>query len=426
MKQHQQGLNSFGLKGWWMILYVGLLYYISCNAVDLLNVTPSLFSMVKGWDENGLLVFSAIGGWMGVVLTLLFGQWISKKGVQVPTIVFLGLFAVLFFLNGQVNSVFAYGVVVILLSAVSNCINLVSTNTYMSNWFPRKKGIALGWATMGAPISSATCIAMFTGVFGATHGSLAAPFALFAGITVVILLLTVFAVKATPAQAGAYPDNDPAMAETAREKEEASSWTVGKLLRCKQMWLVSLSFGLLFIALVSSMTRFIPRVMASGFTMEEGTLWLSIASLLGIPGSYLWGVLDQKLGTKPAVVIFAVYMAAMQFLMAVFVGNKPVTLFLVVLLGILIGGICNLLPSMVIQIFGHKHFAAANSVVTPIVVAIRTSTFALLPVILSLSHESYQVLSVVLGGLSVVAVLLALGMSANTIRSPGESGTTKE
>ena len=52
-----------------------------------------------------------------------------------------------------------------------------------------------------------------------------------------------------------------------------------------QMWLVSLSFGLLFIALVSTMTQFIPRVQASGFTMEEGTLWLSIASVLGILGS---------------------------------------------------------------------------------------------------------------------------------------------
>lgn len=420
MKQNGQGLNNFGAKGWWIVIFVGLLYYISSNAVDLLNVTPTLFAQVKGWDENALLVFSGIGGWVGVVLTLVFGQWISRKGVQGPTIVFLIIFAVLFFLNGQVNSVATYGVVVVALSAVSNCLNLVSTNTYMSNWFPRKKGIALGWSTMGAPVSSATCIAIFTGVFGAAHGSMAAPFAVFAGITVVILLLTIFTVKATPAQAGAYPDNDPAMAEAAPLEEYRSSWTVGRLLRCKQMWLVSLAFGLLFIALVASMTRFIPRVMASGFTMEEGTLWLSIASILGIPGSYLWGLLDQKAGTKAAVVVFAVYMAVMQFLMAVFVGNKAITLFLVVLLGILIGGICNLLPSMVIQIFGHKDFAAANSVVTPIVVAIRTSTFIILPIILSASQNNYQVLGVVLGAVSVVALLLALGMSKTTIKSPAE------
>ena len=418
MKQNNQGLNNFGAKGWWMIIFVGLLYYISSNAVDLLNVTPDLFAQVKGWDRNGLLVFSGFGGWLGVVMTLVFGRWIASKGVQIPTIVFLVIFAVLFFLNGQVNSVAAYGVVVVLLSAVSNSLNLVSTNTYMSNWFPRKKGIALGWSTMGAPISSATCIAMFTGIFGATHGNMGAAFGLFAALTVVVLLLTIFAVKATPAQAGAYPDNDPAMAEAAPLEEYRSTWTVGRLLRCKQMWLLALSFGLLFIALMASMTQFIPRVQASGFTPAEGTLWLAVASILGIPGSYLWGVLDQKAGTKVAVVVFAIYMAAIQFLMGAFAANRAVMLVLIVLLGILIGGICNLLPSMVITVFGHKDFAAANSVITPIVVAIRTFTFILLPMILTASHGNYQVLSMVLGILSVVAILLTLGLSKDTIAAP--------
>jgi len=193
---------------------------------------------------------------------------------------------------------------------------------------------------------------------------------------------------------------------------------VPRLLCCKQMWLVSLSFGLLFIALVSTMTQFIPRVQASGFTMEEGTLWLSIASVLGILGSYLWGVLDQKAGTKKAVIVFALYMAIMQFLLAAFIGSKTVTLILIILLGILIGGICNLLPSMVIQIFGRYEFAAANSVVTPIVVAIRTSTFIIMPVILTATQGSYQVLSIVLGVLSLIAFFLALGLSNKTLEAP--------
>ena len=137
MKDTKKGLNSFGLKGWWVVIFVGLLYYVSSNAVDLLNVTTTLFAQVKGWDENALLVFSGLGGWVGVILTLIFGRWIAKKGVKLPTVIFLVIFAVLYFLNGRVNSVATYGVVVVLLSAVSNSINLVSTNAYMSNWFPR-------------------------------------------------------------------------------------------------------------------------------------------------------------------------------------------------------------------------------------------------------------------------------------------------
>ena len=62
----QKGLNDFGAKGWWIVIFVGLLYLISSATVDLLNVTPQLFEAVKGWDQNALLVFSGIGGWVGV------------------------------------------------------------------------------------------------------------------------------------------------------------------------------------------------------------------------------------------------------------------------------------------------------------------------------------------------------------------------
>ena len=72
----QKGLNNFGAKGWWIIIFVGLLYLISSATVDLLNVTPQLFEAVKGWNQNSLLVFSGVGGWAGVVLALV--QW--KKG----------------------------------------------------------------------------------------------------------------------------------------------------------------------------------------------------------------------------------------------------------------------------------------------------------------------------------------------------------
>ena len=421
MKENKsKGLNDFGAKGWWVIIFVGLLYVISSNTVDLINVIPNLFGAVKGWDPNSLLVFSSIGGWVGVILTLIVGQWIAAKGVKTPTVVMLALCALFFILCGQSNSIAMYGLTIVLLTAVGNILNLVCTNTYMSNWFPRKKGIALGWATMGAPISSAVAIPIFTGVFGAAHGNIAVPFIVFGVIAIVIMLLAIFTVKATPKEAGAYPDNNPELEGVVLE-ERKSSWTVGKLFACGQTWIVSLVFGLLFIALVSTMTYFIPRMIAAGFTEAQGTMWLTVASLLGIIGSYLWGLLDQKIGTKKAVIIFAAYMAVMQFLLAAVMGvNQTITLILVVLLGILIGGICNLLPSMVISIFGGEHFAAANSVVTPIVVALRTATFIIMAVILGATGNNFGTLSLFLGIFSTIAFVLSFFLSGKRIAAPDE------
>ncbi len=427
MKENKsKGMNNFGPKGWWIIIFVGLLYVISSNTVDLVNVIPDLFGAVKGWDPNKLLVFNSVGGWVGVVLTLVVGRWIAAKGVRIPTILMLLLCGVFFVLVGASSSVAMYGLFIVLLTAVGNVLNLVSTNTYMSNWFPRKKGIALGWATMGAPISSAVAPALFVGAFRATAGpdsppNLLVPCLIFGIISIVIMVLA-FITKATPKDAGAYPDNDPALADMKFE-EGKSPWTVGKLLACKQTWIVSLVFGLLFIALVCTMTYFIPRMVAAGFTQDEGTMWLTVASLLGIVGSYLWGLIDQKLGTKKAVMIFAGYMAVMQFLLAAVMGvNQTITLILVILLGILIGGICNLLPSMVISIFGGPHFASANSVVTPIVVALRTAAFIIMGIILGATNNNFGTLSIFLGVFATAAFVLSFLLTDKEIPAPGEKG----
>lgn len=420
MKENKpKGLNSFGAKGWWVIIFVGLLYVISSNTVDLVNVIPNLFGAVKGWDPNALLAYNSIGGWVGVVLTLVVGRWIAAKGVKLPTILMLLLCGIFFVLVGLSNSIAMYGLFIVLLTAVGNVLNLVSTNTYMSNWFPRKKGIALGWATMGAPISSAVAPALYMGAATAKEGppNLVLPGVIF-GVIAIIIMVLAFVTKPTPKEAGAYPDNDPALANV-EVMDEKSPWTVGKLLKCKQTWVVSLVFGLLFIALVCTMTYFIPRMVAAGFTQDQGTMWLTVASLLGIIGSYLWGLIDQKLGTKKAVLIFAAYMAIMQFLLAAVMGvNQTVTLILVILLGILIGGICNLLPSMVISIFGGPHFAAANSVVTPIVVALRTAAFIIMGVILGATNNNFGTLSVWLGVFSVIAFALAFLLTNKTLPAP--------
>ncbi|MBQ9413465.1 MAG: MFS transporter [Oscillospiraceae bacterium] len=424
MKEKQPGLNSFGKKGWWTIIFVGLLYVISSNTVDLVNVIPNLFGAVKGWDPNNLLIFNSVGGWVGVVITLAVGQWIAAKGVKLPTILMLLLCGLFFILVGVSNSIAMYGLFIVLLTAVGSVLNLVSTNTYMSNWFPRKKGIALGWATMGAPVSSAVAPALFMGAANGAAGengvpNLFVPCLIFGIISFIIMALA-FITKATPKEAGAYPDNDPAMANMNVE-EGHSSWTVGKLLKCKQTWVVSLVFGLLFIALVSTMTYFIPRMVAAGFTQDEGTMWLTVASILGIIGSYLWGLIDQKLGTKKAVIIFAAYMAVMQFLLAAVMGvNQTITLILVILLGILIGGICNLLPSMVISIFGGQHFAAANSVVTPIVVALRTAAFIIMGIILGATNNNFGTLSIFLGIFAAVAFVLSFLLTGKQLPAPDE------
>ena len=169
----KSGMNNFGKLGWAVVIYTLLIYLFTCVTNDTLNVTVEVFAGVLGVTSNDLLPMAAIGGFVGVILSLIVGAIIAKKNVKMPTAILFVVLGVLFAINGQVRSLPVYAIAAVLSTAVAQTLNLVCTQQIMSNWFPKKKGIALGWATMGMPVCSAVMVAVFQGLFGV---SVAAPY----------------------------------------------------------------------------------------------------------------------------------------------------------------------------------------------------------------------------------------------------------
>ena len=140
----KQGMNSFGKKGWAVVIYTLFIYLFTCVTNDTLNVSTAVFGGVLGVPADSLLPFAAIGGFAGVVLSLIVGLIIAKKNVKVPTTVLFVILGLLFALNGQARILPVYAISAVLSTAVAQTLNLVCTQQIMSNWFPKKKGIALG------------------------------------------------------------------------------------------------------------------------------------------------------------------------------------------------------------------------------------------------------------------------------------------
>lgn len=411
----KQGMNNFGKMGWAVVFYTLLIYLFSCVINDTINVTMGVFAGVLGTDQNSLLPFAAVGGFVGVVLSLITGVIVAKKQVKVPTAVLFFAFAVIWALTGQAKSVPMFALMTVLGTAVANTINLVCTQQIMSNWFPKKKGIALGWATMGMPVSSAVMVAVFQGLFGV---SIAAPYWLMNVICVLMGIFTLVWFKNYPEEAGAYPDNEPVDPEEQKKTLEfmanyKSKWTAGKLLKNKEFWMLVLIFGFLFIGLVATVAQLIPRFNSLGLDTNTGILWLTIASVIGIPGSFAWGYIDQKIGTGKTNRIFCTCWAVTMILSAVgmAIRNVPLTIVTVVLYALLNGGLGNMMPSMFISVFGRYDFAQANKVGMPLIICLRSFALILVPIILAAAGADqamgFRNVFVVISVLSVIAAVLS-------------------
>ncbi|MCD7724051.1 MAG: MFS transporter [Clostridiales bacterium] len=328
---------------------------------------------------------------VGIIGGFLFARLLIKISTKIVSAISLIITGIAFAAWGMCSSVALYVILLMVICFFASGFSFIAP-TLMADWFPRKKGVALGWATIGAPLSSAFFVSGFSILL--TKAGFRTAF-LAVGIVIVIIgVISLCWVKDTPELVGQQPDNmDPAIATELFAEQNAAGETditisMGKVLKTPNTWLIGIGYGLLWMVTVGVVSQFIPRMMYVGYTNAQALTFLTVSSVIAIPGSYFWGWLDSKIGTKFASVTYSVsYIVAL--LILIFASNIGIIWIGCIFVGLGLGGILNLIPSMVLTVFGKDGFKQANSVITTIASLIRVLAFAIMAGCLAISGGSY-------------------------------------
>ncbi len=400
--------NNFGSKGWLMILVAALMFYFYAGmCTDGLNTIVSSFAEAHAVDEATLLSLTTPASWFGLAGSVLCSLFIAKfKSNRIATLIFAVLGGINYMLYGVVTTITGFTVV----TAFSNFFGMgycfTCANALMASWFPTRKGLALGWATMGQNLCSATFVLLLTIFIGWTN--LSGSFYIMGALLVVAGIFSFIVMRDTPEELGCMPDNGAVSKEAleaARREAESykSTWTAKTLLMNKQIWLIGLGYGIYIICNVSLIARLIPRLLLSGISHNVALSCMTAAAIFGLFGSYATGWLDQKIGTKKASVSYGFWYLLTLVCCIIPSDNIYLIYFSVFCIGIAIGGIGNLFPSMTATLFGRYDFVRAMGVLNPITNIVRSFAFVIMGYGLSVTGD-YRL------GYAIVAVLTVIGI----------------
>lgn len=414
---------NFGVKGWGILILTFLCIFLDSSLInDSLNVVIDVFAGQHQWNSNMLYGFSTVTAWIAVAGAALWGLLSSKISIRWSWAVSLLITGVACLFWGRASSPAVYFICLAVSAVGGMGFCYICSLNVISNWFPRKKGMAMGWVTIGFPLSAAVTSQLVGNLVA--KGGLPQVYTVYAIASFVLCVLVAIFVRDYPEQAGAYPDNNHKFDNEAAKKElqegleymKNSPWTVKKLFSTGKVWMIAISLGIMELLSLGIMTNFVPRMIQAGYVQDGGPapiifMMLGIAGILACVGSVGCGIMDAKLGPKKAIQItMAVAIIAIVLNLIPTTATKFASL---PFLAIMLGGAANYLVSLTNTIWGRYDFPMAYKVLKPMVAAIGALGVSIVGILGR--TFSYGVSYAVLAVLTVIALILISQVDDATI-----------
>ena len=364
------GALNLGSKGFVIVILSFLSCYMySALTSDSLNVTVGVFGGM-GMNTNAIYALSSVATICGIIGSIFFGA-ISEKRLRMTwalAMCLTGVFALIWSTAASSVSIVVYAIGYLVCYTTTLVSAMLLSFNVLANWFPRKRGVALGIATAGFPLSAATTTAVCSN-FAPNIGRFYVVYGIFSIIIGIIIFLYV---RDFPEEKGAYPDNDRNFdIEAAKKEHEAnlaylktSKWTIKKCVTTGRMWQLWLAVSISGFLSMGIMSNFVNKFMEGGYQLEEILGMLAIVGISAIPGSIFTGWLDVQVGTKKT----GIFVNCLG-LLVIILNLTPVHVLHYIslpMLGIMLGGSSNIMTSTTAAIWGRYDFQNAFRVIQPL------------------------------------------------------------
>jgi MFS family permease len=353
--------------GWIIIVVTFVTMAIGVNARTAFSLLfPPILSEF-GWERGVTAGAFSFGFVASAIVSPLIGRLMDRLGPR--SVMELG---VVLMASGMLLSPLTtepwhlYLTIGVLVGAGSICLGYSGQSLFLTNWFVRSRGLAIGVAFAGVGIGSVTLLPWVQSMID--HGGWRTACTAMGLLILIVLAPINLLLRKRPEDLGLLPDGDAARSASAPkpvsnvvDREWADTdWTLARAVNTARFWWLAVGyFGGLYIwyAVQVHQTKYLLDI---GFSPAVAVWSLGAVSLLGIPGQIFLGYVSDRIGREWVWSIscagFAICFAALIALADV---HSLALIYLMVFTqGALGYGLTSIMGAVVVEIFQGKHYGS--------------------------------------------------------------------
>lgn len=419
------------------ILGVVFMFIFSGLQSDQINIIQAFVTEQNGgWSAVQTQLPMTVGNFVCIILTFVYGSLFIKFGVKKPLIVVLLVTAAGVVGIAGANGLDCNGGIAsgnYILYSISmfivrcGCMILQMAGFQLvANWFIRYRGQIMGIVTMGSPLFSVVGTSVMTKFIASRlHGDYRLFYIGIAIIIVVICVIIALGIKDTPEEAGLYPDGMDHAPKS--ESLEEVKLTVGQVMRQGKAWKLIVSFGAFQFIIAACMGSMAVYYMSLGGidVWMKAVKWLAMGAILGIPMSYVFGLLDDKIGSVKASIILGIteLIPVVALMLQPQGGSVPLMILWGFGVACMTGGVPTMHPCITSYVYGRKEYQSANRIIMAI--QLIPYSFAAMMMIALISAGKAKLaftilLVIIIVGIVATATLLGMKDANASDRAYGE------
>lgn len=282
--------------GWRM---VAVAFFVDFIAVGFFFYSYGVFFKALAGEFGGARLDVSLGltvvNGVGALLAPFLGQALDRYPIKYVIAAGTASMSLGFLLLSQITAQWQfYLILATLIGFGLNSMGGLATAKLVANWFDRRRGMALGVATMGISLSGVlmpVLSAVLIEALGWRGG-----FLVFGAFTALLVLpVTLRFVVSSPELVGLGPDGDaPLKVDAPRPLALSTKQFLGD----RNFWMLTLCVGCLFCVMSATLTHMVPRVSDLGYSVLEAAPILSFGAAAGVLGKVLFGYLVDRVDPR--------------------------------------------------------------------------------------------------------------------------------